>query len=120
LHDGELTEVDTEMLVAMALALQGAPLNPVPAEEARAAVSAWVECVTAPLGDGPTAAAPPSGQTAEQVVDAAIQSCKEQEDTLRDLYIARGGMEEGNRQMDAYIGRTRQHIVEALRQAASH
>ncbi len=98
------------MLIAMMLALRGAPLNPVPAEEARAAVSAWVACVTSPLG---AAAAP--GRSAEQIVDAAIAGCKPQEDMLRDLYIARGGLEDGNREMDAYIARTRQRMIEALR-----
>ena len=107
------------MLVAMMLALQGAPASSGPSADARAAVSAWVDCVISPLGGplerGPAAA--PAGRSAGQIVDAAIAGCKPQEDRVRALYVAHGGPGEGNREMDAYIGRTRQRAIDGLHQA---
>jgi hypothetical protein len=106
------------MFIAMAMALQGAPASSGPSAEARAAVSAWVECVISPL-EGPLARGPAAspGRSAGQLVGAAIAGCKPQEDRVRALYVAHGGPDEGNREMDAYIGRTRQRALDGLRQA---
>jgi hypothetical protein len=99
------------MIAAIAaLALQGAPAVP---PEVQAATQAWAQCITAPL------ARPAAGRTAEQIAGAALGSCAREQAALRVFLVTRFGDERGNREMDAFVERSRQRLLGALREIAA-
>jgi hypothetical protein len=103
---------EQDMIVAgMLLALQSPPGMP---PEVEAASRAWARCISEPLRR-PL----PPGQTPEQGARATIEGCAREQAALRVFLVRRHGEARGNREMDAFVSRSRQRVLEAMREMAA-
>jgi hypothetical protein len=96
------------MIAGMLLALQSPPGMPA---EVEAASRAWAGCISEPLRH-PLA----PGRTPEQRARATILGCAREQAALRTFLVRRLGEARGNSEMDGFVERSHQRVLEAMRE----